>query len=139
MSIQPKKCAHPPCSCRASGDSDSCSPYCESARDRAEINCCLSEVALSFVFFQSHKQDSESRQRSWLYTSVRLFQTAIQNPNFGCPVGRAGRHVFPEFIGPAGPAAYLGCVHPIREGLFPWPRESSYCRPRVSSVFVAGS
>ena len=39
MSKETKKCAHPPCSCTVSDGSKYCSPYCESARDRTEINC----------------------------------------------------------------------------------------------------
>lgn len=36
-----KKCAHPGCKCRASGDSDYCSPYCENAKDMdvTELAC----------------------------------------------------------------------------------------------------
>ena len=38
MADEPKKCAHPPCSCTVTDDKY-CSPYCESAKDHAEINC----------------------------------------------------------------------------------------------------
>jgi hypothetical protein len=39
MSAKSEKCEHPPCSCTPSAGSKYCSPYCESAKDRAEINC----------------------------------------------------------------------------------------------------
>ncbi len=38
MKTEPKKCAHPPCSCTVQ-EGDYCSPYCESAKGRVEINC----------------------------------------------------------------------------------------------------
>jgi hypothetical protein len=38
MKSDAKKCAHPPCSCMATSG-DYCSPYCESAKEHAEINC----------------------------------------------------------------------------------------------------
>ncbi len=34
-----KKCAHENCSCQAAADSKYCSPYCESAKETAEIGC----------------------------------------------------------------------------------------------------
>jgi hypothetical protein len=33
------KCAHPNCSCQQASDSKYCSPYCEAAKDTAEIAC----------------------------------------------------------------------------------------------------
>jgi len=33
------ECAHPNCSCAAAANSKYCSPYCESAKDHAEIAC----------------------------------------------------------------------------------------------------
>lgn len=33
------KCAHPSCSCAATGDSKYCSPHCETMKDTTEISC----------------------------------------------------------------------------------------------------
>jgi hypothetical protein len=34
-----RKCAHPMCSCLSAPDSDYCSPYCEAAKETAELAC----------------------------------------------------------------------------------------------------
>lgn len=34
-----EKCAHPPCNCTSSDESDYCSAYCENAGDTEEIKC----------------------------------------------------------------------------------------------------
>jgi len=39
MAAKDKKCAHPPCSCAASGDSKYCSTECQAMEKTPDINC----------------------------------------------------------------------------------------------------
>lgn len=44
-----RKCKHPACKCRTSGDSDYCSEYCENAQDLGvtELACSCNHTACS--------------------------------------------------------------------------------------------
>jgi len=39
MASESKKCAHPACNCKVSGDDKYCSQYCKDARGTMEISC----------------------------------------------------------------------------------------------------
>jgi len=39
MADERNTCDHPGCNCAATGDSDYCSPYCQTAGDSVELAC----------------------------------------------------------------------------------------------------